>query len=172
VARSAAAALAVLGLLGGGAVDARAEERAPGLRDLRRVTVDVSLPGDLAGAGPDIAERVDRTLRAPPPVLARDGTSADTLRVVATVRAESATRLRGFWLPFSGTYAVGSVRLEVERPMRLPGATAAGAPVPAIVWRRDRVVASPWPRAAAEIGAAVEELTRALLQECRRAGGG
>ena len=161
----------VLALLAAELGIAQAPDRAQGLRDLRRVALDVSLPPDLRDAERDLAGRVERALAATPGTFVLDRRSADTLRVVATVHAEGATRMRGFWLPFSGTYAVGAVRLEVERPVLLPGATSA-APVPAIVWRRDRVIAGPWRHAAAEIGGAVEELLRALLDDHGRARGG
>ena len=161
----------VLALLAAEPGVAQAQDRAQGLRDLRRVALDVSLPPDLRDAARDLAGRVERALIASPGSLVLDRGSADTLRVVATVQAESATRMRGFWLPFSGTYAVGAVRLEVERPLLLPGATPA-TPVPAIVWRRDRVIAGPWRHATAEIGGVVEELLRALLDDHGRARGG
>ena len=170
VGRAAGVALVVLWMLATGPAGVRAQHRAPGLRGLTHVALAVSLPPELKDVERDLAARVERLLGERPVELALDPGSASTLRVVATVRAESATRLRGFWLPFSGTYAIGAVRLEVERPVLVPGAASAAAPpVPGVVWQRDRHIAGPWRHAAAEIGAAVEELTRALREECRRA---
>ena len=159
--------LALLAAMPGGAQEP--DRARGGLRNLGRLALELSLPPDLADAARDLAGRVERALAATPGTLVLDRGSPDTLRVVATVRAEGATRMRGFWLPFSGTYAVGAVRLEVERPVLLPGATPAAAPVPAIVWRRDRVIAGPWRHATTEIGGAVEELIRALLDDHGRA---
>ena len=96
--------------------------------------------------------------------------SPSRLRLAVSVRAHSASVLRGFWLPFSGQYAIGSVRLMVERMVNLPGGgSPATGSLPAVVWQAERSIAGPWGSADAQVLAAVDELLATLLEDYRRA---
>jgi hypothetical protein len=150
---------------------ARAQDGARGLRGLTRVTIDIALAPDVVDLRDEVEQRMEQTLREqlPAPALAREG--ADKLRLVVTVQAKNASELRGYWLPFSGFYALGYVRLEVERPLPLPGSTASTAPVPAIVWQADRLVAASWRQAETAIVGAVESLLGVFLEDYRRSRG-
>ena len=153
------------------AAGARAQDSGRGLRGLARVTLDISLAPDVADLRDEVEQRIEQGLREqlPAPTLSRQG--ADKLRLVVTVQAKHASELRGFWLPFSGVYAIGYVRLEVERPLALPGSTPSTAPVPAIVWQADRLVSAPWRQAEAEISGAVDRLLGVFLEDYRRTRG-
>jgi hypothetical protein len=151
------------------AAGAPAQDFALGLRGLAHVALEISLGPELTGLKEGVAQRMERVLQKQPRGPAVDPRSPDTLRLVATVRAANATELRGFWLPFSGTYAIGSIRLEVERRATISGATAAGSSVRAIVWQRERLIARPWRQAEAEIDGAVDELIGIFLAEYRQA---
>jgi hypothetical protein len=72
----------------------------------------------------------------------------------------SATTLRGFWLPFSGVYGIGRVRLAVERMVTVPGIER---PVPAVLWEANRAVAGPWGKADQEIARSLDEMAAELL---------
>jgi hypothetical protein len=159
----------VLALLVVSSTSAVAQDSARGLRGLSRVALELSLAADLVDLESDLEQRVEDALREHPsaPALRRD--SADKLRLVVTVQPRDASDLRGFWLPFSGTYAIGAVRLEVERVLTLPGSTPIPATVPAIVWQAERSIARPWSKAAAEIEDAVDTLVGAFLEDYRRA---
>ena len=134
------------------------------------MALEVALAPDLVDLEDDLEQRMERALRERAPAPVPDRGSAHKLRLVATVRAQNASELRGFWLPFSGTYAVGTVRLEVERAVTLPGPTpAASTTVPAIVWQAERLIARPWRQVETDIGDAVDELMRAFLEDYRRA---
>ena len=148
---------------------AHAQDAARGLRGLSRAALEISLSPDVVDLRDDVEQRLEQTLReqAPAPVLVRDG--ADKLRLVVTVQAKNASELRGFWLPLSGTYAIGYVRLEIERALTLPGPSA--ATVPAVVWQADQVIACPWRQADGKIYDAVEKLTGAFLEDYRRTRG-
>src|SRR5688572_25803754 len=123
----------VLALLVATSAGAQAPDPAPGLRGLPRVALEIVLAPDLVDLEDEIEQRVERAL-GEMPAPAVDRNSAQKLRLVVGVRAQNASDLRGFWLPFSGTYAVGHVRLEVVRGLTLPGPTPAAATmVPAIV---------------------------------------
>src|SRR5262249_46644798 len=67
---------------------------------------------------------------------APDSKSPDRLRLVIAVREVSGNELRGFYLPMSGTYGIGSVRLTVERQVVVVGerGSGAGAPPPPRGW--------------------------------------
>jgi hypothetical protein len=84
---------------------------------------------------------------------------ADRIRLTVSVRAVSATTLRGFWLPFSGVYGVGTVRLAVERMVTVPGVARA---VPAVVWQVERAVAGPWRTTDQDIARSLEEMATEL----------
>jgi hypothetical protein len=95
------------------------------------------------------------------PALILDAAGPDRLRLTVTVRPHSSSDLRGYYLPFSGTYAIGTVRLSLERTVHLPG--RAPRTVPAIVWQRERGIAT----REAVAGAAVEGAVGELLEELR-----
>ena len=123
--------------------------------------VDVAHPvSELSADG--LRARLAATLRrTSPPVLAADG-AVDALRLRVAVQPRSATELRGFWLPFSGTYAIGVVRLALERPVIV---TETDRPATAIVWQDDRTIAVPWRAAAEAVARAADDLLDALLRE-------
>ncbi|HEY7518088.1 MAG TPA: hypothetical protein VIE36_07320 [Methylomirabilota bacterium] len=92
----------------------------------------------------------------------------DRIRLTVSVRPVSATTLRGFWLPFSGVYGVGTLRLAVERMVTLPGVARA---VPAVVWQAERALAGPWRNADQDIARSLDEMAAELhatgpKQEC------
>jgi len=161
----------LLALLVVASTGAWAQDPARGLKGLGRVALDISLAPDVVDLRDELEQRMEQALREQPtaPVLARDG--ADKLRLVVMVQAKNASELRGFWLPFSGTYAVGYVRLEVERAIVLPGSTPPAVPVPAVVWQADRLVSAPWRRAEAEVVDTVDRLVGAFLEDHRRSRG-
>jgi hypothetical protein len=165
------AGVVCLTLLVATAAGVQAQDSARGLRGLTRVTLDVSLAPDVVDLRDEVEQRIELALREqqPAPALAREG--ADKLRAVVTVQAKNASELRGYWLPFSGVYALGYVRLEVERPLALPGSTASTAPVPAIVWQADRLVSASWRETETAIIGAVESLLGLFLEEYRRSRG-
>jgi hypothetical protein len=169
--RTRAACLLAVALLLVTGTSAPAQDTARGLRGLTRVVLEVSLAPDVVDVRDDVEQQVEQTLREQPqaPALVREGT--DKLRLVITVRARNASELRGYWLPFSGTYAIGYVRLEVERAVSLPGTPPSSGAVPAVVWQADRLVSAPWRQTETEIGDAVEKLLGAFLEDHRRARG-
>jgi len=124
-----------------------------------RITVDLERPVDGLTAVALRARLAEALQRAAPPIVAEDE-AVDRLRVRVAIEPRSATDLRGFWLPFSGTYAIGLVGLALERPVIV---TASGRPATAIVWRADRAVAVPWRRGAAEVARVTDTLLEALL---------
>jgi hypothetical protein len=77
----------------------------------------------------------------------------------------SATELRGFYLPFSGWYGLGSVRLAVERAVTVPGVAG---PVRAVVWQAERPVQTSWQRSGAAIVTLVDALAVGFLEDYRR----
>jgi hypothetical protein len=164
------ASLVLLGVLTLTATGAQAQDSARGLRGLSRVALEISLSPDVVDLRDDVEQRLEQALReqAPAPALIRDG--ADRLRLVVTVQAKSASAVRGFWLPLSGTYAIGYVRLEIERAVTLPG-PAPAVPAPAVVWQADQLIACPWRGADGKIYDAVEKLAGAFLEDYRRTRG-
>src|SRR5262245_52077515 len=98
------------------------EASAQGLTGLRRVSVAVDLqyPIDDLSAD-DLLARLEDGLSRAEPAMSVHESATDRLRLLVAVRPVSATALRGYWLPFSGTYAIGSVTLELERVVSLPG---------------------------------------------------
>ena len=83
----------------------------------------------------------------------------DRIRLTVSVRPVSATTLRGFWLPFSGVYGVGTLRLAVELMVTLPGM---GRTVPAVVWQAERAIAGPWRNADQDIARSLDEMAAEL----------
>lgn len=157
----------IAGLLLGAAAPAVAQERWEGLRGVREVALETDLldvPGRLTAEA--LSRRVQGMMeqRLPGP-WPRPG-AADRLRVSVAVRRYGASELRGFWLPFSGTYGVGAVRLTLERRVILPGLAS---PVPGVVWEAERQVAGPWAQAEARVVEAFEAVVVAFLADYRRA---
>ena len=158
-----------------------AEERWRGLRGLTHVQVMVALAEELPGFPLEvIVEHVKSALRQSPPAPRVDQGSAEILRVALMVRRINATELRGFWLPFSGDYGIGTVRLSMERPVRLgeapissvsSSATARdeAVPVPAIVWQAERLARGPWSASGAQGRGLLKELLDEFLADFRRA---
>ena len=126
------------------------------------VEIGHPLPG-LAAA--DLSARVASALRAASPPLTLEHGLSDRLRVGIVVRPVNATTLRGFWLPFSGTYGIGAVRLAVERMVMLTGTAQA---LPASVWQTERIVGITWRETDREVGRLVDEMVEELV-EARRA---
>jgi len=145
----AALALSLALLLAVTSVRPAAGEPARGLAGLTTIGVDVELdPSQESLSSEQLARRIDARLRAAVPGLTLDPASPARLRLTVVVRPYGATALRGFWLPFSGTYGIGPVRLSVERPALVPGMST---PLLASVWHAERQVAGPWRESPAEI---------------------
>jgi hypothetical protein len=144
-----------------------ASASADGLTGLRRVSlaVDLQHPVEALSVEDLLARLEDGVRLAEPAMSAREG-ATDSLRLVVSVRPVSATTLRGFWLPFSGTYAIGLVALEVERLVILQGTPH---PLPAIVWRAERTAAGPWSAAGVEVVRLTDELIAEWLAARRQA---
>lgn len=164
----AAASLALITLLVVTATRAPAQDATSGLKNLLRVALEIVLPPDLVDLEDDLEQQVERVLREQPPAPVLDPDSPPKLRLVVTVRPVGATALRGFWLPFSGTYAVGTVRLEIVRVVTLPGPPPSTS-VPAIIWHAERHIAQPWRQVETAVSGAVEELLAVFLEDYRRA---
>jgi len=143
------------------------EASAQGLAGLRRVSlaVDLQYPIDDLYAE-DLLARLEDGLGRAEPAMSVHESATDRLRLVVSVRPVGATALRGFWLPFSGTYAIGSVTLELERVVSLPGSPR---PFPAIVWQGERMASGPWRTAGAEIMRLTGELMAEWLDARRQA---
>ena len=158
-----AAGLAVA-LVPAGAGPAEAQSRA-GLQGLRRVAIEVTMAPDHPRLDPGALEqRLEELLVTSPAAPKLDLQSPDRLRLAVSVRAYTGSELRGFYLPFSGTYGIGSVRLSVERLVTIPGLAS---PLPAVVWQTERHAGGPWHRSAAEIMGLVDELVAAFLEDSR-----
>ena len=145
-----------------------------GLRGLKRVGIEVVFTPDHPQLAPEVVEkRLEDTLLASPNAPAPDAKSPDRLRLVVAVREVSGNELRGFYLPMSGTYGIGSVRLTVERQVVVVGerGSAAGAPIPALVWQVERQARAPWRRSGAEIMGLVDDLVATFVEDLRGDGG-
>jgi hypothetical protein len=141
----------------------------PGLARLRQadVSVDVDHPLDFM-TPEDLAVRLQERLSLADSSLLVSERSTDRIRLTVVVRPTSASTLRGFWLPFSGTYAVGAVRLGVERIVTLPGPPPRS--FPAVVWQTERIVGVPWHAAEREISRLLDEMVAELVEARRQAG--
>jgi hypothetical protein len=160
-------ALAVIVVMAVAATFASAQ--APGLARLRQVEVSVEIQYPLDFMTPeDLVIRLQDLLGRPDASLLVSERSTDRLRVTVSVRPASSATLRGFWLPFSGTYAIGAVRLGVERLVTMPGPPPRS--FPAVVWQTDRVVGVPWHAAEREIARVLDEMVAELLEARRQAG--
>ena len=144
-----------------------AEASAQGLTGLRRVSlaVDLQYPIDTLSAE-DLLARLEDGLRQAEPAMSVNESATDRLRLVVSVRPVSGSTLRGFWLPFSGTYGIGPVMLELERLVSLPGVPR---PFPAIVWQAERTATGAWRTAGAEIMRLTNELIAEWLDARRQA---
>jgi hypothetical protein len=144
---------------------ATADERAS-LIQLRQVSLGVEIEHPLPTMTvDDLTAHVVTSLREAEPLLVTREGLTDRIRVIVSVRPMSATTLRGFWLPFSGTYGIGAVRLAVERLVNLPGAPR---PFPALVWETERVVGSSWQATDREIARLVDEMVREMVATRRQ----
>lgn len=133
------ALLAALVLMTAGLATAEDRVSPTGLRHVS-LSVDVAHPLPAMTAANLTAHLVVALREAAPAITIQDR-AVDRLRLTVSVHPMSATTLRGFWLPFSGTYGIGTLRLAVERTVTLPGVPR---PVPAIVWQAERAVGGPW----------------------------
>jgi fatty acid desaturase len=143
------------------AAAAPAAANSAGLAGLREVAVVVELEQPLDGTSTtELGARLATALRrSNPPIVVADG-AADRVLVRVFVHPVSATALRGFWLPFSGTYGVGGIRLAVERLVTRDDAPRA---FPAVVWQTERAVGAPWRSTEEEIARLLDEMVGALL---------
>jgi len=112
-----------------------------------------------------LMQRIDSRLRTDAPALTLDPASSSRLRFSVLVRPYGATALRGFWLPFSGTYGIGPVRLSVERAAVVTGVST---PVLASVWHTERQAAGPWRESPAEIVKLLDETLSEFVDVYRR----
>jgi hypothetical protein len=139
---------------------------AAGLAGMTRVALELSMARELPGLGIDSVEmRVERALAEARPAPAVDGTSADRLQVAISVVPVSSAELRGFYLPFSRLYGIGSVRLAVVRPVRVAGRQVL---LPAIVWQAERPAHGPWHSSGAQVQALLDDLVGEFLDDYRR----
>lgn len=137
----------------------------PGLRGVKRVAVEVLFAPDHPQLAPEVVEkRIEDALLAGPTAPKPDPRSADRLRLVVSVRRVTSNDLRGYYLPMSGYYSVGTVRLVVERQMVVPGSPPASA-VPAIVWQMERHALGPWRRSQEQIMALIDDLVATLIDD-------
>ena len=141
--------LSVALLLAAPSVAQATAEPASALAGVTTIGVDVELHPSQESLSPEqLARQIESRLRAAAPALTVDPASPTRLRLTVRVRPYSATALRGFWLPFSGTYGIGPVRLSVERTAMVTGTSE---PVLASVWHAERQAAGPWRESPAEI---------------------
>ena len=149
----------------------------PGLKGVKRVGIEVVFTPDHPQLAPEVVEkRLEDALLANPAAPRPDPKSTDRLRLVVAVREVSGNDLRGFYLPMSGTYGIGTVRLAVERQVVVgERGTAAGgatpAPIPAVVWQVERQAHGPWRRSGAEVMALVDDLVATFVEDLRGDGG-
>ena len=147
--RSSPAATLALALILGLSAPVDGAERWDGLRVLPRVALEVTVSPVHPDLAPDeLRWRVEDVLRQAQPAPVIDAGSADRLHLTVAVRSYSSADLRGFYLPFSGFYGIGPVRLAVERPALLPGLAA---PTLVQVWQAERQAKGRWQNSAAEI---------------------
>jgi hypothetical protein len=146
-----------------------ATAQVPGLARLRQVDIGVDVEHPLDFMTPeDLSVRLQDLLGRAEASLLVSERSTDRLRLTVAVRPTSSATLRGFWLPFSGTYAVGAIRLGVERIVTMPGPPPRS--FPAIVWQTERIVGVPWHATEREIARLLDEMVAELLEARRQAG--
>jgi hypothetical protein len=140
-----------------------------GLQGLAKVALEIGVARELPGLGIDTVEiHLEQRLHESQPAPAIERGSEERLQLELAVHQVSSSELRGFYLPFSGDYAIGSVRLAVVRPVRIGGREA---PVPAITWHAERQVRGPWASSGRVVLALVDDMLDELLQDYRRAAG-
>jgi hypothetical protein len=139
---------------------------ATGLVGMAKVALEIAMARELPGLGIDTVEsRLERALAEARPAPSVDGSSGDRLQVAISVAPVNSSELRGFYLPFSGAYGIGSVRLAVIRLVRVTGRQV---PVPAIVWQAERQARGPWHSSGQEVVALLDELIGEFLDDYRR----
>ena len=144
-----ARALALLCALVAGLSCPAAAEPSRALAGLVTVGIDVELAASQESVSAEqLTQRIRARLREGAPALTLDPAARDRLRLGVAVRPHGASTLRGFWLPFSGTYGIGLVRLSLERVVTIAGVRD---PVRASVWHAERQAAGPWRESPAEI---------------------
>jgi hypothetical protein len=162
----AALAFSVALLLAAMSASPATAEPARGLAGLTTLGVDVDLDSSQDSLSSEqLARRIDARLRAVAPALTLNPASPARLRLTVAVRPYSATTLRGFWLPFSGTYGIGTVRLSVERTAMV---TDMSTPILASVWHAERQAAGPWRESPAEILRLLDEALSDFLDAYNR----
>jgi hypothetical protein len=131
---------------------------AAGILDgVTRVSVRIDISQPIVGVSADELERQVVALVAKlQPSLSLDESSADRFKLTIAVRSHSSSELRGFPLPFSGSYAIGTVRLSLHRDVELVGGPR--RVVSASVWERERQIATRASYARGAVNRAVEEL--------------
>jgi hypothetical protein len=136
-----------------------------GITGMPKVAVDIAMAQELPGLGIDAVEaRVELLLGEDRPAPTLDPNSADRLQLTISVARVSSSELRGFYLPFSGSYGIGTVRLAVQRPVRIAGRQA---PVPAIVWQADRPLRGSWQASGQGVLGLIDEMVGELLEDYR-----
>ena len=162
-------AAVILPLLSVSAGTAGAAEPWTALKGLQRVAVEVVVDPEHPRISPeDLAGRLDEILAQGGPAPRPDARAPDLLRLTVSVQPVSGNDLRGFYLPFSGTYGLGLVSLAVVRQVAVPGLAQ---PVPAVVWQADRVTRAGYARSDTEVAGYLEDLAEAFLTDYRRAAG-
>jgi hypothetical protein len=148
---------------------ARVDAAWPGLRGVKRVAVEVLFAPDHPLLAPEVVEkRIEDALLASPIAPRPDPRSTDRLRLVVSVRQVTSNDLRGYYLPMSGSYGIGMVRLAVERQMIVPGSPPGSPPAPAvsaIVWQVERQALGPWRRSREQIMALIDDLVATLIDD-------
>ena len=133
---------------------------APAIADERRADFAIEIEHPLpATTVEELRSRLEAALCGDDPVGTVRSGVLNRIRLTVSVRPVSATTLRGFWLPFSRIYGVGTLRLAVERMVTVPGVART---VPAVVWQAERAVAGPWRKADQEIARSVDEMAAEL----------
>jgi hypothetical protein len=162
----AALAFSVAFLLAAMSASPATAEPARGLAGLTTLGVDIDLDASQDSLSSEqLARRIDARLREAAPALTLDPASPARLRLTVAVRPYSATTLRGFWLPFSGTYGIGPIRLSVERAVMVTGMST---PILASVWDTERQAAGPWRESPAEIVRLLDEALSDFLAAYNR----
>src|SRR5688572_17984454 len=127
------------------------------LDGLTRLTVAIEVKQPVGGvSADDLRQRVLTSLAVREPDLMVAETSADRLQLTIAVSSYSSSELRGFPLPFSGTYAVGTLRLTLHRAVQIVGHPP--GVVSASVWERERHIATRRSAAAQAVHRAMAEL--------------
>jgi len=161
-----ASTLTLFFLFVAGLVRPAAAEPARALAGLSTIGVNVDLdPSQESLSAERLAQRIQARLSEGAPALTLGPVGRDRLRLTVAVRPYGATALRGFWLPFSGTYGIGPVRLSLERMAIVVGVPE---PVRANVWHAERQAAGPWRDSPVEILKLVDETLADFLDAYRR----